>query len=164
MKNLATLLFIISFTYGIAQEKSSLAASMMVTYCSNSKIDYSEESVENIQHLFFFEEEKGLRLINTFIQHKTDSSGRLINCKKIVSKDEKIMHFQMEWHYENNYDLQKGIATVDIYVEEIIDKDYTHWGKVTIKDSNGLDIEYKGPFFYYQDPLKFSNNFIEQQK
>lgn len=137
---------------------------MMVTYSTHSKIDYSEESVENIQHLFFFEEEKGLRLVNTFIQHKTYSSGSMTNCIQIVSNDENITHFEMEWHYENNYDLKKGIATVAVYVEKIIDKDYTHWGKVTITDSNGLDLEYKGPFFYYQDPLKFSNNFIEQQK
>lgn len=155
MKKSITILALLFQLLAVAQNENPVIASMMVTESTFNNEDDSKESIENLRHIIFSDIDNQIILINTLIEVQTKSYGKIQKVKQIPTNDKTKMHYQMDWYYENSYDESKGIATIDLYINEIIHEDYTHWGELIIKTDSGMLLSYKGPFFYYIKPLIF---------
>jgi hypothetical protein len=155
MKKSITILALLFQLLAVAQNENPVIASMMVTESAFNNEDDSKESIENRRHIIFSDIENQIILINSLIEVQTKSFGKIDKVKQIPTNDKTKMHYQMDWYYENSYDESKGIATIDLYINEIIHEDYTHWGEMIIKTDSEMLLNYKGPFFYYIKPLIF---------
>lgn len=155
MKKSITILALLFQLLVVAQNENPIIASMMVTESSYNNEHDTEESIENLRHIIFSDIDNQIILINTLIEVQTKSYGKIQKVKQIPTNDKTKMHYQMDWYYENSYDEDKGKATIDFHIKEIIHEDYTHWGELIIKTDSGMLLSYKGPFFYYIKPLIF---------
>lgn len=156
MKKMLTLIALVLVIESKAQDKKPIIGSTMVTFSSTSNVEYSKESMENIQHLFFSDtKEQGIALTNILIKSDSRSEGKIYNVTSYKSHENTVIHYEMDWHYANNYNTITGIAKVQLVIQEIEDVDYSHWCKITITDDKGLDLLYAGPFFYYVIPMAF---------
>lgn len=158
MQKSITILALLFQLLVVAQNENPIIASMMVTESAYNNEDDTEESVENLRHLIFSNTNNQIQFINTLIELQIKSLGDIVNAKKIPTNDKTKMHYRMDWSYENTYDEGKGTATIDLFINEIVHVDYTHWGEVVIKTDTGMLLNYKGPFFYYINPLVFQYN------
>lgn len=162
-KILILVVFVLAFESN-AQD-NPIIGSMMVTFSSTSNVEDSEFSIEQMNHLIITDEKKnGVIFTNTFLKKETKSEGKIYNVSLIPSQKKSVIHYQMDWRYQNNYNTNNGIAKINIYIEEIEDKEYTHWAKIKITDHKGLDLAYSGPFFYYIHPLAFGYILEEKTK
>lgn len=106
--------------------------------------DFSEHSIENEQHLFFYNEGKELYFINEGKKEKSRSYGKVTNdnLRKIIENgiDSYILNFK--WNYQNSYNDETGIA--DVYIKMLNTSKGVACRVFIISEKMDYLIEYRG--------------------
>ncbi|ESU19171.1 hypothetical protein FCR2A7T_25940 [Flavobacterium cauense R2A-7] len=58
--------------------------------------------------------------------------------------------YDFNWKYQNTYNDKTGMAQVNLKISQI-DSSYDYFGEITIQNSYGLFLKYKGPIFFKTD-------------
>lgn len=148
---------ILNFT-AIAQDDNTIFSVIQVTesFTDNKEDTYS--SLENERYILFDYSENKIDFINVVKVNKSYSIGKLTNIKtKKINQYQMIYYF--DWNYSNSYNDVKGVAKVKLEINKKYGEQEYDQAIVTITDSKGLNILYKGNLVHYKNEFTFHDNF-----
>lgn len=153
--------FFICCLFANANQPNNFANIIVKESYANAK-DISKYSVENEQHLFFYNDGKELYFTNEVTKSKSRSYGKVTddNLKKDSDNGMDSCILKFKWNYQNTYDDETGVA--DVYIKMLNTSKGVACRVIIISENMDHLIEYRGVL---NDSLdSFLQNFSSSQK